>query len=898
MKNFNIEIVADKTDNANNEKGNLLEKIVAELLGCMDYSVDRNIRVTGMEIDVLAIHNKTNDKILCECKAQKENISANIISQLLGDRQIFNASSTMLFHIADLGKEAKGVMVEWEKKPQEEKRLLSLYNKHDIINLLIRNKKIVSNDSLPRDNNKQYSDDILVFYKNEIFWCCSCMTDGVPSSVFVFNAENGDLVTNKIIVDKFQNTDISIANLNWDTSLTSIQTQDEDIKKAVENVVAIKSADSWDDYRPSRPEDFVGRECTIKDIIEHVLAVANNKTKTRIVGLSAPSGFGKSSLIVKLISKTKSKKYNKNIFAYAVDTRAAISDRYAEFAFLKCLKEAQADGFIKFKGEILLGNINNILDSQSIREIINELEKNNKAILLFFDQFEELFSKDEMLSLFSNFKSFLNSCDSVEKNIIIGVSWKTDTTVPASHPAYNIWHNLSDRRKDFKITIFNSNEISKVITRLSKQIGQKIEKRLSKYLSDSCQGYPWLLKKLCIHVYHLIQEGKEQDDILVEKLNISKLFDEELHNLSGEEIVAVEYIANKAPINFAELISSFDPAIIQSLINKRICIRSGSNVSLYWDIFREYVKTRNTPVIHETYIPCSSISAIFNAIVDMSNGKDIKSISNLTNNSIDNLIRDLIMMGCAKKEKESLVLLNKELDFTKKMISKFWNEHIVFEHIKNKILQSSTKTIPYEDIEKVCEELYGKKGFKKQTITIYLNKFLQWLLNIKLIKKQSNVFALGNSNEQYDFDLLNIYRRKSNNDKTKFLAPTGYEQVEIAIDMLLKEEIKEDVFKEKKLRNAILILCSFQLAYKENGYVKLNFTDKKDLIKKLFEFVKNTQEIRFIDKIYKENKNISGKEIGAKINEYFSYNWKPASELRVGNSLFRWYRLLFNIDSV
>src|SRR5512133_1793729 len=75
----------------NDQRGEFFEKFVSGLLRPMRFEVTQRLRFTGMEIDVLARgldHPKT---VLVECKAQRDPVSADVISKLLGNVGIRHA---------------------------------------------------------------------------------------------------------------------------------------------------------------------------------------------------------------------------------------------------------------------------------------------------------------------------------------------------------------------------------------------------------------------------------------------------------------------------------------------------------------------------------------------------------------------------------------------------------------------------------------------------------------------------------------------------------------------------------------------------------------------------------------------------------------------------------------
>ena len=61
------------------------------------------------------------------------------------------------------------------------------------------------------------------------------------------------------------------------------------------------------------------------------------------------------------------------------------------------------------------------------------------------------------------------------------------------------------------------NEIRSAINIFGKQLGDSINPVLRNYLINQCQGYPWLLKKLCIHVFELLNEGSSTRNIIGKK---------------------------------------------------------------------------------------------------------------------------------------------------------------------------------------------------------------------------------------------------------------------------------------------------------------------------------------------------------------------------------------------
>ena len=153
---------------------------------------------------------------------------------------------------------------------------------------------------------------------------------------------------------------------------------------------------------------------------------------------------------------------------------------------------------------------------------------------LVFDQFEELYSKPELFSVFTAAKDLMIDVASFKGALGLGFAWKTDSTTQQDHPAYHIWHELSDHRREYKLTGFDKGEISKAITAFEKEAIFKLPAEIRHQISDSCQGFPWLLKKLCIHLYDNLDLEHGADSTLLE-LDVSTLFESDLQTLNQGE---------------------------------------------------------------------------------------------------------------------------------------------------------------------------------------------------------------------------------------------------------------------------------------------------------------------------------------------------------------------------
>ena len=879
-----IEVATEKNASTK-DKGDLLESLVADILTCLNYKTTSQVAFTGMEIDVLAENNQTKDEVFVECKANNsENISADVIKKLVGEVVLREVSSGWLFYTGELSKGAKGLIDDNKKRNAK----IQIYSPENIIQLLINSKRICSHESIIKPEGKQFSENIcLLITPRGSFWIVPIISEGLETGVIVYDAKTNSPISSQPLLKALSDLDTSFKTLEWMPNENATDKIKEDIINQMDNIVTISYGDEWADYRPSRPQDYVGREELLSGMIRFLESVRKRETSTRIMGLSAPSGWGKSSTIVKLISSSKNTRNKNNIYVYGVDTRAAVSDKYVELVLLKCLTKAIEDGFIpqKFKNSITLGNANNLLDSSSLAELFYYLKSKQKVILIYFDQFEELFLNNELSVLFDKFKQFINSVCEHEENLVVGFSWKTNMNIPSDYPAYNIWHNFNDRRKNFELGPFTSKEISSTITKLEKESGKKIDAKLKRNLTDHCQGYPWLLKKLCIYVYKSLQNETEAD-IFSQKLNVEGLFKQDLENLTSDENACIETIAKKSPVKEIEISQLFSADIINTLFNKRLLIKSGLNISLYWDIFKDYVLTNKTPIVLEKYICSSRPQRYYEVIEALLSGKNISEISKilgLSRGTLDNILRDAVMIGNIKRTGNKIELLQKNEDAVIAAMRLFFQEHELYDILKK---QSEDKITTPTDFINIIKHTHP--NFADKTFVAYSQTMLEWFRVCGFVTVDKEKIQICNTTE--NIKILLKEKISNNIGMDSFRGGAPYPKVERFLHRLFQQnKLDISIIKEPGMRNIISLLKQFDLIEHSDCYLYPKFDSFDSTINKLKHMVMKTKEMLLIAKIMKEQPNILGSELGKIINKQFDYKWKPASEVRIGNGLRLWY---------
>lgn len=887
-----IVTVSDKSSKT--AQGKLLEDVGAKILLALQFKVTKEIRLVGMEVDLLAKREYTGEEIYVECKAHRGNLSADVLTKIIGNVAVKGVSAGWLITTGPLGKDAKGIMDEWERKEASERAKLVIFTYDRIIKLLIDNKMIVSDISLQLPKLKSYRDEsILMISDIGMFWLKFETSDGstIAEGVTCFSAETGNQITTKKVLSRIKELEPEYQNLSWDSELLDNKL----IKDEMNSVIEVSSGDEWADYRPSRPEDFVGRKLLVDEVVHYFSKVKTQLSSTRLFSITAPSGWGKSSFLLKLSDEIKSK-YNNKYFIYSIDLRAAVSSRYAEFGIMDCFNKAIEKGFINApKTDLTYTSASVPFEHESFQCIFEQLRNEEKVIVICFDQFEETFSKKELVNLFDNIKKISINVDSLKENLVLGFAWKTDVVFPGDHSAYHMWHRMNDRRSNFELTVFSQKEIKQAIRLFSKQIGEQINKILQEYLIDQCQGYPWLLKKFCIHVYKLIRNGTNQTEIIGQNMDIENLFHKDLSELSHMEDACVKKIADDTPADYYIIHGIFGESVLQELINKRLVIRKANKLILYWDIFRDYVVDGKVPKILYYYVPQVSFDRYLQVIEFMDKEKnttysELAIAMKITESSSMNIVKDLIMYGNLTKVDEKIEFVNSGGGEAIERIYSFWENHIVVKIIRDRI---ELNPIFYrDDLKELFKDVHAFSHLTEKTKETYFNKIITWLLNMNIIELDSNVISLVDEKNKITFGSIdalkyNIIRRKS-----IFLGQATYKKVTELVNVLKVRDLT--VSELKVFRNEISILNSLDLTKRNSNKIELNMKniDTESVLK---EAVRNTYTIQVIKKHVEKTKSKLTPIIVGKIlkDKLYKKSWKDASIVRNGGGVLRWYNLVY-----
>ena len=886
-----IEVACPSADTTK-AKGDLLEKLAADLLSAQNYSVIEELRVVGAELDLLCKHEVNAKQIYVECKAQSGNIGAPVLRQLLGTIVAQDYAEGWLISTAQFGKDAKGFVTEWEKKPADQASKLSFYTPERIVSALLKASVICAT---PKSNAEKFmgnpdllGDWLLLVSPFGRFWAVYTLKGGAPSGVLFFSARTGELISDAETIKNLSSLETTLCDYDVYVATAATSSAPGKSDAMLPKVVEVQIGDSWNDYRPARPEDFIGRDGVQKDIFQFLDRARCSDDATKIFAITGNSGLGKSSLIAKIRDRSKNIRNAKKFFVTAIDVRGARSPAYISASLLHCLEAAQRAGFGD-KIELKLTDPITPLTSPSISQYLTSVKRRGQLVSVVFDQFEELYSKPELFSVFTAAKDLMIDVASFKGAICLGFAWKTDSTTQQDHPAYYMWHDLSDHRRVFKLGVFDKGEVAKAISAFERESAIKLPVEIRHQISYSCQGFPWLLKKLCIHIYENRDNVAGADSTLLE-LDVGKLFESDIQSLSQPERACLKIIAENAPADWSEVIELSGVAVINSLVSKRLVIKSGDRLNVYWDIFKDFLLSGNVPVVPFNYVPTSDISSMLNVASVLLSEKyqtseTIAQKAKLKERTVWNIGADLVLFGIAERR-------GTEFKMHRDLVS--CDQRTVLSRVRSRIDKHSLKislfrehagkTIDKGTVQTVLKSCLSGGTYNEKTWNIYANRFGNLLVSTGFLVPSGSKYTV----QDIGGGAVELSKRSRVSEVFSALA-SPYSACE-ALKLLQEGRTLRDIM-SMGYRNSAYVLRRFNLITIIDNQAQLNssaIAKFGGVNEAIWTSAKNEAAISECILALRGSPQATGYDLGELVSKRYSLSWTPASMTRSGNGLKQW----------
>lgn len=803
------------------KKGDFFEDIVSRIFESQRYSIKNRVNFTAMEIDLIASHKDKTETAYIECKARGR-LEATDLKVFTFNVSYHKVNYGFFLSTSEFEHQVAGLIDEMKK----DDRYLNLnFWGPDKLFELLESAKIIK----PFDfyyESYVITKDILAWTYFGIFHILILMENTFPSYFCIIDAKNGDYIKKNETVRQLKDIVKEIKDLEFLPFVSEgIEQKESNLEKKIpgniEHIIEVQESENWYDYLPASTKYFIGRKGITGELIDFIEKVSSKKTYRRVFYIDGKSGWGKSSLITNLRGRNNKKWVRNPFYVFAVDVRSASTSNFVALSFKQLIYKAIKNNYLRntlsySRLDIVSGF--DVLGSESAKCLLEELEKQNKTLILIFDQFEDVFRKP---SLYQAFHKFLHDVDGAKSNLILGFSWKSEINIPIEHEAYYLWQQDKDFAVRFSVKEFNQSEIIGVIKQLEDSIGYSIDSTLRSRLIESSQGFPWLIKKLCIHVFKQITSDKTMENLIEQDLNCKALFDDDLEGLGGPETSALKYIAKRSfEGNFfetTEVDDKIDERTLTELINKRLVVKLGTKYNVYWDNFRDYLINEEVSPIGESYIlrqnvgVCVKVYKLFKDRNTLSLDEIIKLYpKNIGAKTLGNVLRELRMVGLVQKIDDSFQKSLFNISATDEGFKNFMHEKFSRYTPYQKLKQINSEIITYSDIVLILKDTFKASSFAEYTWETYAKILASW----------------------FDFAYLDIMDRFPEYKKTKKSRDQPYK------DFLPNKRPKKDIefFCElklglqiedyKKIQNPLCDLKNLGLIKYQNKVVSLTDTGK------------------------------------------------------------------------
>lgn len=738
------------------QKGKFWEKLVADLLRKRGFTVVQGIEFTGMEADCLAENLETHQKAWVECKFHKENIDAPVLNKLIGTAFRKEVTFAYLFSTSEPGSNAKGVIHEENEKNQQQpdrRPRLVFVGPEELAQWFMDTNGIITPE-LGQKNIGLVNLFTLLITPDQILWVAEETEDGEPCRAIIFPTSDEE----KINLDKLC-ADFSRLNF-WqgleiiDGSKINKKTEQQyyfssEINKEVVSPIGV--AESFEHYqRPCAPQYFVGRSSLREKFCELLNNIKNGRELTRIVCFSGRSGLGKSSLVLRLQKDCYDPQYQNSFYLYHVDIRSAKGALFIVSAIRSAMQKAIEDGFIELPGhKISIESTEEpLFSSASVKLALEKLKSSRRVLTIFFDQFEEIFTKESLFCLYELFEKTAHEVDSLKENIVLGFCWRTGILMPDDHKAYHLWHGLRDKRIEFEVKDFIQEESIKLLKQFDTYSNNRrspLDKKIKNWLLENCPGFPWLLRKILGDIYN---HSLNQSDIIPgHQIDIKSLFDKdlEMYITTPTQENCLRYIAKHSPVGMNEVIEKFGCDVIKYLENQRLVIRTGMNYAIYWDILGEYIKEGKVPTIPLGYRPRNRLSTVLDSfkLIIEEEQKEITFQDFLirlgkSKENVRSLLLDMQNFCLVTYQQEIIKaepnLVNAGDDEIADYLARQLEDHILLQKLYDQLKPGKMMTLwGFQDVVK---QTFSLKTTRRNTTKDYASRMLSWLLFTGLLEKQ------------------------------------------------------------------------------------------------------------------------------------------------------------------
>lgn len=632
-----VVVVAEGATEAarNAARGSLFEEFVALLLSRLGYEPPERRRLkvtlTGIELDVLTKLVGTGQPAIVECKAYSANIDAQELDAFYGKLTTARFREPNTFGWFFALPRFTGPGDEQARLIQQNDDKFRVITATDLVRILDDQRLIAP---LPPDVSLS-SDLAVIVSEPGVYSAVKELDEAtrLPLRIRIWAPPSRvvpEPVLKLVAASPYGAEGLPVVSHGGASSLP------ESVEPTIVEVTG--SSSDFEYQLPASPPFFVGRTRLLNELRRYL---NTNPARGRVLVINAQSGWGKSSLALRLQEIVE----ERGGLALVADTRTASAADYVPAVLRRLLLRAEEAGLVEIPSAASYASLPSAL--QTIAQA--SWTTPSQVLLIVFDQFENVFRDEDLTRAF---RDLALSVTELAIPLVVGFAWKTDFIAWSETHPYQLRDDIRDRAETRQLPPFGARDIDVLLRRLADELDEELQLELRQRLAEYCQGLPWLFKKLAGHVIAEIRSGVSQESLIAEGLNIERLFRRDVAELSPPEVEGLRTLARMAPAAISDAIEVVSRETIQALLHRRLVVQVGERLDTYWDHFRDYLLTGSVP-IRETYLIRQSAPSVGRLVRELVNAGGELSVQSAaarlrtSDRGVYNLARELRQLGLA-----------------------------------------------------------------------------------------------------------------------------------------------------------------------------------------------------------------------------------------------------------
>lgn len=390
----------------------------------------------------------------------------------------------------------------------------------------------------------------------------------------------------------------------------------------------------------------------------------------------------------------------------------------------------------------------------------------------------------------------------------------------------------------------------------------------------------------------MIHDGNSQDYVIGQRLNIVDLFERDISELTPDQHACVIEIAKSSPADYFSITETYGSDMVQTLINGRIVIRRASKLTLYWDIFRDYVLNKTVPELMLDYIPQQQFRTDMRAFACLIDKGDLASSElgkelSVSTATIDNIMIDAVMFGVAQRNSNTIHIISDSKEALISTLQAIFKKHTVYVEIKKLGLEYFN----YSHFAKIFHTIYTDNNINGKTKATYCSKLYNWFVCLGLFEEVQGqthlISAPSAKSAAFNLDTRSRRGRYQSGGQNLFWGQTSPEKMICAYNLIDSGRTNYNELKSDGYRNAIEALVAARAIRKSGDEVYTICS-----LPQAFANIEQSDTIVFAKSLLENNPSMKSDEMGIKLEEKFTKKWKSGSRIRYGNAVIVWVKYL------